>query len=146
MSAESKEIDPLVAGEVLEAEVEGEEDSGEEDEGQDGAALDGASADAATSTKSKKKKSKKEKLKKIIGAGPKDGAAAVASSSKPAAKLTPEGMKELLAMNPSLKAELAGMSSDQATEALKRLDVADLMTGMVRPCMRQADAARAYIC
>ncbi len=38
---------------------------------------------------------------------------------------------QLLEMNPSLKSEVAGMDRDKAVEAVNKLDVSDLLTGMV---------------
>ena len=44
--------------------------------------------------------------------------------------LTSGMAKEVLEMNPALKNELSG-SSENAVEALKKLDVSQLLTGMV---------------
>ena len=82
-----------------------------------------------SSSKSKKKKSKKARIKKALGVGDHDEESAAASN--PASKLTPEMMEQLLEMNPSLKGEVAGMTKDKAADVLKKLDVADLLTGMV---------------
>ena len=81
----------------------------------------------------KKKKSKRAKLKKAFGVGGSDegGADRSSSSSHPASKLTAGMVEQLLEMNPSLKSEVAGMDKEKATETLKKLDVADLLTGMV---------------
>lgn len=81
----------------------------------------------AESSKNKKKKSKKAKFKKLLGGGGNDAE----SSSTPANKLTPSMVDQLLEMNPSLKGEVADMDKLTAVEALKKLDVADLLTGMV---------------
>ena len=99
-------------------------DSGEED------LMEPASQDAnPSSSKSKKKKSKKARIKKALGVGDQDDDSATASN--PASKLTPEMMEQLLEMNPSLKGEVAGMTKEKAADVLKKLDVADLLTGMV---------------
>lgn len=88
----------------------------------------------AASSTAKKKKSKKAKIKKILGAkGKEDGATdAAEGSSNPASKLTPGMVEQLLELNPSLKSEMAGMNAEKAAATLKKLDVADLLTGMVR--------------
>ncbi len=95
---------------------------------------DNSNADPVASVSSaKKKKSKKAKLKKAFGlGGSEDGVGGGSSSSpNPASKLTPEMVEQLLQMNPSLKSEVAGMDKETAAETLKKLDVADLLTGMV---------------
>lgn len=136
MNVESKEVDPAVdADAVKEAihENENEDASGEEVEEEE--AAEGESQDAAAAGSSaKKKKSKKAKIKKALGVLKKDDGAASGSSSSanPASKLTTEMVEQLLEMNPSLKNEVAGMDKEKAAEALKKLDVADLLTGMVR--------------
>lgn len=104
----------------------------EEVDEEDHAEVEGQDA-AAASSSAKKKKSKKAKMKKVLGATSKDNGAASSSSSSanPASKLTTGMVEQLLEMNPSLKGEVAGMDKEKAAEALKKLDVADLLTGMV---------------
>ena len=106
------------------------DDSAEEEPQEDNTNTE---AVAASST-AKKKKSKKAKIKKIFGAkGKEDGDAEGAEgSSNPASKLTPGMVEQLLELNPSLKTEVAGMNAEKAAETLKKLDVADLLSGMVR--------------
>ena len=94
----------------------------------DNAEAGGASAeDGGEGSIDKKKKTKKAKLKKAL-----TGRDVPGSSSNPASKLTSGMVEQLLEMNPSLKSEVAGLDKDQATEKLKKLDVADMLTGMVR--------------
>lgn len=135
MSAESKEIDSKAQEEVvnkaLTSQGSTKTDNDETDEEE---STEATNADAiATTSSTKKQKSKKAKLKKAFGVGAKDddGAEGSSSSSNPASKLTPGMVEQLLEMNPSLKSEVAGMNKDKAAEALKKLDVADLLTGMV---------------
>lgn len=136
MNAESKEVDPAVNAEAIKEvtrEDENEDASGEE--GEEEEAAEGESQDAvAAGSSAKKKKSKKAKIKKALGVLKKDDGAASSSgsSANPASKLTTEMVEQLLEMNPSLKNEVAGMDKEKAAEALKKLDVADLLTGMVR--------------
>ncbi|KAL8716678.1 MAG: hypothetical protein Q9225_006014 [Loekoesia sp. 1 TL-2023] len=145
MTEESKEVDPAVSAdaiqevaEKIEAETgssgEVDEDNHAEAEGQDTVA-------AGSSTK--KKKSKKAKIKKVLGAESKDNGTASGSSSaaNPASKLTTGMVEQLLEMNPSLKGEVAGMDKEKAAEALKKLDVADLLTGMSVSGKNQKDMA-----
>ena len=132
MTEESKEIDPAVDEAAIKEVVDSEhtaaanEDEVEEDEEHENTSTDPVATGAAT----KKKKSKKAKIKKALGVGAK-GDAEASSSSKPASKLTQAQVDQLLEMNPSLKSEIAGLDKEKATEKLKKMDVADLLTGMV---------------
>lgn len=133
MNQESKEVDPAVdeaaikeVADLAEAKIS-DNDEVNEDEDED---PEVTSTDAvAERSAAKKKKSKRAKLKKALGvSGKEDGDA---SGSKPASKLTQAHVEQLLEMNPSLKGEVAGMDNEKAAEALKKLDVSDLLTGMV---------------
>ena len=59
-----------------------------------------------------------------------------AAAKKAISGLTPQQLKELLALNPSLKQELAATTGgeeptpEQAAEMLKRLNLGDIMTGL----------------
>ncbi len=137
MAEESKEVDTKVDAEVVnEAAEDKEEDTDvlSNEDGDEDEAAGGESPDAvAAGSSAKKKKSKKAKIKKALGIiNKEDGEASGSSSSpNPASKLTTEMVEQLLEMNPSLKGEVAGMDKQKAAEALKKLDVADLLTGMV---------------
>ena len=142
MSEASKEVDHQVSAEALAEVLELDskatvQDGGSsEDEGADITNTD----TVAMSSSAKKKKSKKAKLKKAFGVGKKENELEGSNgASNPASKLTAGMVDELLEMNPSLKGEVAGMNKEKAVEILKKLDVADLLTGMVcqyllRPC------------
>ena len=137
MSEESKEIDPKVDKENLEGSLKEKstEISAEDQSGDDEPAAGAAPDAVATSSTAKKKKSKRAALKKKIlgGGGSEHGDGEPSeSSSNPASKLTTDMVEQLLEMNPSLKSEVAGMDRDQAAEAVKKLDVSDLLTGMVK--------------
>jgi len=94
---------------------------------------DNTSPDAiAASSTAKKKKSKKAKLKKALGMDShEDKEAGSSSNPNPASKLTNGMVEQLLEMNPSLKSEVEGMDRNNAAEAVRKMDVADLLTGMV---------------
>ena len=133
MSEESKEIDPNIhnlthdAVSPSQSSRVGENDVDEDSPGN-------AHADTvALASPAKKKKSKKAKLKQAFGVGGSEDVHehTPSSSSNPASKLTPGMVEQLLEMNPSLKSEVAGMDKETAAQALKKLDVADLLTGMV---------------
>ena len=131
MSEESKIDDPKTdaeaAKDVLITDGANGEDSGEEVEPTASKNSDSVAASSIT----KKKKSKKAKLKKVLGVNDKEEDDKSESSTNPASKLTSGMVEQLLEMNPSLKGEVAGMDKETAAEKLKKLDVADLLTGMV---------------
>jgi len=112
-------------------------DSEDESDGPEEAAV-GQAAEADTGGGSKKKKSKRKKLKEAIaGTGktedPQD------ELRKAIANLPPGHLAELLKQNPALSQELSnaraegsagGASTASAIEALRRLSLADIMTGL----------------
>ena len=138
MTEESKEVDPKLDAEVVKdilANQDDEQESLSNGDGDEEEPADGEAPDAvAAGSSAKKKKSKRAKIKKSLGMVKKEDGEASASSgsANPASKLTTEMVEQLLEMNPSLKGEVAGMDKEKAAEALKKLDVADLLTGMVR--------------
>jgi glycylpeptide N-tetradecanoyltransferase len=137
MAEESKEIDPKFEEELVKEVTNttdiastSENDNDEvEDEHEDATTTDGAAAESS----SKKRKSKRAKLKKVLGAGSSEAekSEGPSASANTASKLTTNMVEQLLEMNPSLKSEVAGMGKEQAAQAVKKLDVADLLTGMV---------------
>ena len=137
MTEESKEVDPKLDAEVVKdilANQDDEHESLSNEDGDEEEPAEGEAPDAgAAGSSAKKKKSKKAKMKKALGIVKKEDGEASASSgsANPASKLTTEMVEQLLEMNPSLKGEVAGMDKEKAAEALKKLDVADLLTGMV---------------
>lgn len=138
MAEESKEIDPKIEEEILKEEINHTEavSTSENDNDEiEGEIVDATSADgvAAESSSKKKKRSKRAKLKKALGAVSSDVGSSEGPSASPntASKLTTSMVEQLLEMNPSLKSEVAGMGKEEAAEAVKKLDVADLLTGMV---------------
>lgn len=90
----------------------------------------GASALAA----SLKKKAKKNKNNNGAEGG--EG-----SDTKPASRITENMAESLLELNPSLKAELSGVGKDKAADILRKMDVADLMTGLSVGGKNQKDMA-----
>ena len=137
MSEESKEVDPEIdneaAKEVINPSPTSKTDFDENDDAEEDDGLENKSTDNLASTSNaKKKKSKKARLKKALGVDGRHGNSEVSTdSAHPASKLTTGMVEQLLEMNPSLKGEVAGMGKEKAAEALKKLDVADLITGMV---------------
>lgn len=134
MTESSKLIDPAVNAEAVQdtLDSQGNEVTSAEDVDEEETA-DGEGADAvAAGSVPKKKKSKKAKIKRALGfSDKKEGDASGSSSSaNPASKLTTDMVEQLLQMNPALKKEVAGLNKEQASEAVKKMDVADLLTGM----------------
>ena len=144
MSQESKLVDPEVDKESISEVIATATSSGKtaviEDESEEEEPNDPANEDSvAASSKTKKKKSKKARMRKALGI--KEPEESSSGSSNPASKLTPEMVEQLLEMNPSLKGEVAGMGKEKAADMLKRLDVADLLTGMSVSGKNQKDMA-----
>ncbi|KAI9727852.1 MAG: glycylpeptide N-tetradecanoyltransferase [Cirrosporium novae-zelandiae] len=79
--------------------------------------------EAASGSASKKKKSKKNKLKEKVGIGG-------SSNEKTGKEMSNAQVDQLLAMNPALKGEMAGLDKDKAKEMLKKMNINDLLTGM----------------
>ncbi|MCJ1467705.1 glycylpeptide N-tetradecanoyltransferase [Pseudocyphellaria aurata] len=144
MSEESKEIDPKVNEAVATAVVASQlSNASDKDEIDDEESADITPETIAAGSTSKKKKSKKTKLKKAFGVGSSGdgGEEGSSNSSNPASKLTTGMVEQLLEMNPSLKGEVAGMDKEKAAATLKKLDVADLLTGMSVSGKNQKDMA-----
>lgn len=124
-------VDEEAAKDILISSTDGnnEQESAEDVDSTSNRDSDAVAASSAT----KKKKSKKAKLKQVLGAKGKDdwNKETSDSSANPASKLTSGMVEQLLEMNPSLKSEVAGMDKEKATETVKKMDVADLLTGMV---------------
>lgn len=141
MSQESKPTDPVkeeAAEELREAiaagkqpEVESEEDDAPEDATAD--------AGAAAGSSSKKKKSKRKKVKAALSGLTGKSADPQADLKKAITNLPPAQLAELMKLNPALaeeisKAQAEGSASGDpdasALEALKRLNLQDIMTGL----------------
>ena len=139
MADESKIDDPAskrkAAAEVIEesqasnAHVESEN----EEEEDDVPAAETAASGAAT----RKKKSKKKRLKKALGIGPSEASASDAREdiNKAVSGLSKSQLNEILSLNPALAEQLGvtdgkDLTSKQATDALKKLSLEDIMTGL----------------
>ena len=59
----------------------------------------------------------------------------------PGQKLTSKAAEALLENNPALKNELAGLDKDKAAEALRKMDIAELLTGLAVGGKNQKDMA-----
>lgn len=131
MAAESKEVNVKVDQETLQETLGLSTDgapNGVQKDGDDGESKGGEGLAAAEASE-KKKKSKKDKLKKLAsGKNRNEGPLSTETAGQ---KLTPGMVDQLLEMNPSLKGELSGLDKGKQVEAIKKLDVADLMSGMV---------------
>lgn len=109
------------------------EPESEDEEGDEAPAADATASSAAAS---KKKKSKKKRIKALLNP---DSAEASASKpkdeiSKAVSGLSKAQVSQLLSMNPALAQQLGvadgDLSSKSATEALQKLSLEDIMTGL----------------
>lgn len=145
MTEASKVVDPKVdvqaAKDILKESANGatETESGDEVETAEAQDADSVAAGSAE----KKKRSKKAKLRKALGVGNKEDGdkEASGSSANPASKLTSGMVEQLLTMNPSLKSEVAGKTKEERTEAVRNMDVSELLTGMSVSGKNQKDMA-----
>ena len=131
MAQESKEVDQKVDKEAIQESLGLKTDDTQDKIAAEGQAANGVNKEDHEAAESidEKKKSKKDKLKKMIGG---KSATEDANHSDPAGKkLTPGMVDQLLDMNPSLKSELSGLDKAEQAEAIKKLDAADLLAGMV---------------
>ncbi|KAL3958431.1 hypothetical protein ACCO45_006593 [Purpureocillium lilacinum] len=123
---ESKPVEPVV--DETDAKLKGKQAEIESDDDDDNepatTTATGEGAPAAASSSSKKKKSKRKKAKELL-TGHKSSADHESEIKKAIGGLTPQQMKELLALNPSLRDELS-----QAAEMLKKMNLQDIMTGL----------------
>ena len=145
MTDESKVVDPKVdsqaAKDALNESAKGVTDTESGEEIETTGSQDANSV--AAGSIEKKKKSKKAKLKKALGVSNKEDGDKEASgtSANPASKLTSGMVEQLLTMNPSLKSEVAGKTNEEQTEAVRKMDVSELLTGMSVSGKNQKDMA-----
>jgi glycylpeptide N-tetradecanoyltransferase len=95
-----------------------------------------ASGAAASGAAAAKKKSKKKRIKSLLSSGSSEasGSSSKDEISKAISGLSKSQMSELLSMNPALAEQLGvangDLSSRQAADALKKLSLEDIMTGL----------------
>jgi glycylpeptide N-tetradecanoyltransferase len=137
MPDESKLDDPTVAKEAAEeviaesatsAQAEVDTDNEEDDAA-------GTTTSATSGPAAKKKKSKKKRIKSALSGGSSSTEAGSAREEidKAVNSLSKKDIDELLKMNPALAAQLGvneGSSMSSAAEALKKLKLEDIMTGL----------------
>lgn len=114
------------------------EEKTEETSQQGSAKGDGGTGSAASNLASSLKKKVKKNKNNSGGAAGEEGEG---SDAKPSARITEDMAESLLEMNPSLKAELSGVDKNKATDILRKMDVADLMTGLSVGGKNQKDMA-----
>jgi hypothetical protein len=89
--------------------------------------------DAPSGAATKKKKSKKKRTKGIVaGEDAPSSSSGPGESSAGSNKLPSAAVDSLLRVNPSLQSEVKGMGKEKAEDLLRKLNVSDLLTGMVR--------------
>lgn len=132
MAEESKPVD-LKSSQDAAAEVVAEASNAQNDSGSDDEHNDAPSTTDSASTPAKKKKSsKKKKMKAAVGLGPKD-APSEKDLQKAVNNLSKDQLTDLLSMNPALAAEVGykeGEDNKGAMEAMKKLSLQDIMTGL----------------
>lgn len=133
---ESKEVEPNKAVQPTAEEVEEDDQaSGPEEE----VTAEGvAAATASSGGKKKKKKSKSKKLKDALTGKSGDGPA---QEPQTAASLSQDQLGALLSVNPALKNELSGMDPAKLNDILKKLSMADMLTGINASGKNQKDMA-----
>ncbi|KAF5518655.1 Glycylpeptide N-tetradecanoyltransferase [Colletotrichum aenigma] len=144
---ESKPLDPAVKqaeDAVAEAEDEdkGKEPEVESEEEEDDAPEE-AGAPASGGAKKKKKKSKRKKVKEALTGKPSDPEQQIRDAI---GGLTPQQLTELLALNPALANEIGAsgsgnQSAEQTANALKQLNLQDIMTGLASAGKNAKDMA-----
>ena len=119
MTGDPKESHSKASEERLEAAVTDGQDSPDEDapEAQNG-------EQNAPHSAAKKKKSKAKKIKNMMTGKSSEGSAGTAS-------VTDEQFKQLLALNPALKSEVATMDPAKVQEMMKNLDLREALSGVV---------------
>lgn len=85
----------------------------------------------AASAEAKKKKTKKSEAKHADAVVGSAGSSSGMSQGGIGDGLTPQMARQLLTMNPQLRAEFAGMEEGKALEKLRRMEMADLMAGLM---------------
>lgn len=132
---DSKPVEPVVdevdasLKQKQQAEVESDASDDDHDEP---STVDGVAGGASSSSK-KKKKSKRKKAKEMLTGKSGDQEEDL---KKAMSNLTPEQVKELMALNPALASEVAEASGssnpspEKAAEALSKLNLQDIMTGL----------------
>jgi glycylpeptide N-tetradecanoyltransferase len=132
---ESKPVDPAV--EDVDAKLKGKqaeiESDAESDDEPETAAAGSTEAGASSSATKKKKKSKRKKAKELLTGGSSDPNQEM---KKAIGGLTPQQLKDLMALNPALAQEVAQISgtsnpsADQTAELLKKMNLQEIMTGL----------------
>ena len=132
MAEESKPVD-LKSSQDAAAEVIAEASNAQDGSGSDDEHNDAPSTTDSASTPAKKKKSsKKKKMKAAVGLGSKD-APSEKDLQKAVSNLSKDQLTDLLSMNPALAAEVGykeGEDNKAAMEAMKKLSLQDIMTGL----------------
>lgn len=134
-SEESKPVEPAVA--EVDAGLKGKQPDVESDLESDdepaGTTDGGAAAGASTSASKKKKKSKRKKAKELLTGSSGDPDQ---DMKKAIGGLTPQQLKDLMALNPALAQEVAQLSgtsnpsADQTADLLRKMNLQEIMTGL----------------
>lgn len=125
---ESKPVEPIV--DAIDAKLK-DKQAELESESEDDEPTPADAEGSASAGKKKKKKSKRNKAKDLLKGDPN------AAIEKALHGLTPEQIKELMALNPALAQELTQASgsggepsADEAAALLRKMNLQDIMTGL----------------
>jgi glycylpeptide N-tetradecanoyltransferase len=136
MPDESKLDDPAATKEAVEevlAESKGKQQAEVESESEEDENAPSSSTANDASPAKKKKKSKKKRIKAALTGGSGDKVSERETLDKAVNSLSQKDIAELLRMNPALASQLGvneGSSASSAAEALKKLKLEDIMTGL----------------
>ena len=134
MAEESKIADPDLNKNIVAPAINATAEDEEASDEQDGDEAENPAAAASD----KKKKSKRQKLKSALTGKESSGGPSSSSNG-----VTAGMVDQILSANPSLKGEVAGLDKEHALEKLQKLDLSDLLTGMV--CYGEALPCQAMI-
>lgn len=134
MSAESKLVETNAEGGAVSGSQDSRAQAAEAAEGAESGEepVETVSVDDAPSSTATKKKKPKRKRAKIHLAGEGASSSGPGESSVGSSKLPSTVVDSLLRNNPSLQSEVGGMGKEKAEDLLRKLNVSDLLTGMVR--------------
>lgn len=129
MADESKPEDPATSQEAAKEVIEESKSTSAQVESENEDEEDTAK-DATPAAKKKKSKRKKIKAALGVGSGSSEASSSTQDSSKLVGKLDNDQAEQLLRMNPGLAAQIGDGGMAGSIEALKKMSLQDIMTGL----------------
>ncbi|TVY16767.1 Glycylpeptide N-tetradecanoyltransferase [Lachnellula arida] len=127
MADESKHEDPATSQEAAKEVIEEGKSALVESENED---EEDTAKDATPAAKKKKSKRKKIKAALGVGSGSSEASSSTQDGSKLVGKLDNDQAEQLLKMNPGLAAQIGDGGMAGSIEALKKMSLQDIMTGL----------------